>query len=604
MIGVSSLSYSESGGNIISVTLEGDLRLHDGYTGSILNKCQVHNGQAWSVDIDSQHQLIAVGTGMPIPQIRFFKLSNLVPWAHVSGFKGIVYDIHFSFDGAAIIASEGPPKGDRLSLIPLKTLWCDSKPNPGTTDMPSFIHFEKPSAEVTIKDMCKALKTYKIERTGSLEGTIDLFEQAEWLEHHQGWIHTSTWSSDGRLVVSGDKEGFAIIWDILTRQPKYKWRAHRSPINSSCFHPNNISIVLGSDDGTMSHWLIKHDDQSLYRLKTISTNKQPINALNVSSDGNYVVFGTRDGYIVVWDLFNHKEVIKANLGSEITSIAFSPTGKRVACGDSNGSVHVFEIENVKTCPPILTPRFQDNGLTVRCPYCSEKSSEDVFEIDVDDWQYVVENNCPRCGQKLIINNVLGISFDEAQLYERDSHIIIAILWVLFAHLNQAIVKANNNLIEEDDVTFPLTILNKMLKLKSLSNHEKEAILQTANYITSYKTKSIGAQILTEFEKRIKLLALKLREGNLNQSVQVIEALQGIELLLANRKISSIRAELTKLLYNFPSSEYLYNTDIRLKSFMSILREMIFQGEPHEGKLELMLKRLMIFSRLMVSSTPF
>lgn len=50
------------------------------------------------------------------------------------------------------------------------------------------------------------------------------------LRGHKAAIHAATFIRQNERLVTGDSEGFVVLWDLTIMRPKAVWRAHESAI--------------------------------------------------------------------------------------------------------------------------------------------------------------------------------------------------------------------------------------------------------------------------------------------------------------------------------------------------------------------------------------
>lgn len=65
-------------------------------------------------------------------------------------------------------------------------------------------------------------------------------------------------------------------------------------------------------------------------------------AVAVTPDGRRTVSGANDRTLKVWDLESGRARLLYWNDAAITSLALSPDGRTLACGDSQGRVWIFE----------------------------------------------------------------------------------------------------------------------------------------------------------------------------------------------------------------------------------------------------------------------
>ena len=83
-------------------------------------------------------------------------------------------------------------------------------------------------------------------------------------------------------------------------------------------------------------------------LKTLTGHLTVVTCVKFSPDGKYLLSGSGDGEIKLWDAATWKEVKTFSGGyGYILCAAFSPDGKYIAAGTANGIIKLWEVETQK-----------------------------------------------------------------------------------------------------------------------------------------------------------------------------------------------------------------------------------------------------------------
>jgi len=130
---------------------------------------------------------------------------------------------------------------------------------------------------------------------------------------------------------------------------------HADSVSSVSFSPDGKRIASGSSDKTVKLW----NAESGQLLKIIY-NAGSVSSVCFSPDGkliasNYIeidwamsdVWNNNDRAIKLWNADNGELVKTLSDDDYVTSISFSPDGKRIVSGNNNNSLRLWDIETGK-----------------------------------------------------------------------------------------------------------------------------------------------------------------------------------------------------------------------------------------------------------------
>ncbi len=165
----------------------------------------------------------------------------------------------------------------------------------------------------------------------------------------------------GEVAVSSSTEGKAHVWTAALDKPA-RTVTLTTPIRALAITPDGKQLATGGEDGTV----YLHETGSGKEARKLPGHGDWVTALAYSADGKLLAAGTQDGKIFVWEADSGKkrfavpsqappaakaEPPAANVPS---SLAFSPDGKQVMLGGSNGNLYGFDAANGKLART-LTP---------------------------------------------------------------------------------------------------------------------------------------------------------------------------------------------------------------------------------------------------------
>jgi len=160
------------------------------------------------------------------------------------------------------------------------------------------------------------------------------------------WVGSIALQSSGKLLAAATRSGTIIVGDVATGAEARRFPASR---------PLSWPIVRFSPDGTILAWAA-HTDIQLWDVQggdidVLRGAATKIEDLAFSGDGNTLAVAGADGTVQIFDLAKRRvaSVCKGD-GPAIRAIAYALDG-RVAAGDKQGTLYLFESSNRGTRVP-------------------------------------------------------------------------------------------------------------------------------------------------------------------------------------------------------------------------------------------------------------
>ncbi|PPQ87633.1 hypothetical protein CVT25_011473, partial [Psilocybe cyanescens] len=175
-------------------------------------------------------------------------------------------------------------------------------------------------------------------------------------ENLDGIVNSVAFSPDGNYIVSGSAGDLVCVWDAKSGEQLHRLQGHIHWVRSVAFSPDGNYIVSGSDDKLVCVWDAKLDKQ-LHELQghTHWLDKQLhelqghthwVISVAFSSDGNYIVSGSADNLVCVWDAKSGEQLHKLKGHTDrVNSVAFSPDSNYIASGSNDKSVCVWNAKS-------------------------------------------------------------------------------------------------------------------------------------------------------------------------------------------------------------------------------------------------------------------
>jgi WD40 repeat protein len=160
----------------------------------------------------------------------------------------------------------------------------------------------------------------------------------------------TTINKNSKLALTKSKNLLDITKKILDKKeliqtfqfkPFLMEKGHTSSASSIAISPDGKYIVSGSGDNTIKIW----DFKTAKCLNTLEEHTRNIHSIAISPDGKYIVSGSFDNTIKIWD-FKTAKCLNTLEGhtSWVISIAISLDGKYIVSGSSDNTIKIWDFK--------------------------------------------------------------------------------------------------------------------------------------------------------------------------------------------------------------------------------------------------------------------
>ena len=160
------------------------------------------------------------------------------------------------------------------------------------------------------------------------------------LKDHTSAVTEYVFSTNSKLLVSGNRDGTIILWDINTGDQRKSLTGPAKSIGALTFSTDGKTLVSGSGN-EIRLWEVNTGKpiSSLDAVKNVAT-------VALSRDGRTLASGTEDGQVQVWNLVPTAQIHATFTGhrGSVYVLMFSPDGKTLASGGSDGTILLWDME--------------------------------------------------------------------------------------------------------------------------------------------------------------------------------------------------------------------------------------------------------------------
>ena len=153
-------------------------------------------------------------------------------------------------------------------------------------------------------------------------------------------VTSVAFSPDGKLLVSGDNDKTARIWDAVSGR-ELRRLAHDDGVSTVAFHPAGTYVATGSKDATARVWDTA-TGREVFRVK----HQEEVRKVAFSPEGRYLAAISTSGGISISDVNKRAERRRWSLGTAGLGLAFNSAGTRLATASAEYAA-VWDVETGK-----------------------------------------------------------------------------------------------------------------------------------------------------------------------------------------------------------------------------------------------------------------
>lgn len=190
-------------------------------------------------------------------------------------------------------------------------------------------------------------------------------------------VFRATFSPDGRYVLStasGTDDGKARLWETSTGQLVHEYQSTLGPMNGLDFSPDGNYIIADGGDNIVHIW----DTQTGKELRQLIGHTGVIFTEVFSPDGKYIATASVDNTARLWD-FRTGQELRRFIGhtAVVENVAFSPDGKHIVTSSDDGTAILWDVDYHTTMDYLCSVLLRDftekeraqYGITDTTPTC-------------------------------------------------------------------------------------------------------------------------------------------------------------------------------------------------------------------------------------------
>ena len=173
------------------------------------------------------------------------------------------------------------------------------------------------------------------------------------IKKHTDWITALSFTSDGKMLVSGDRQGGLSVWETSSGTEMFSLTSLKGGV-TSIVSPGPQTCITAGEDGTVKLWDLREGKE----IKSWEAHKGGTLSVAFSPDGRMVTSG-RDKVVRLWK--NDGTKLKEFEPFADVALSAAISGNNVVAGDWTGVIRVWNPDGKRLAeltpnPPMLAER--------------------------------------------------------------------------------------------------------------------------------------------------------------------------------------------------------------------------------------------------------
>jgi WD40 repeat protein len=157
---------------------------------------------------------------------------------------------------------------------------------------------------------------------------------------HHSWVLSLAFAPDGKTLAAGTSEYTIVLWDVESGRRLHSLKTAFKDVMHLAFGGGGRVLVAASTDGRVTAW----DTDTWLRIREFDTIRA--RSLAFSPDGALMAMGGLRQILLLDLVSGDRFAWLASPSGLYTSLAFTPDGAALAAGLSDGTLAVWQIDEV------------------------------------------------------------------------------------------------------------------------------------------------------------------------------------------------------------------------------------------------------------------
>ncbi|KAL1712296.1 WD40-repeat-containing domain protein [Schizophyllum commune] len=187
--------------------------------------------------------------------------------------------------------------------------------------------------------------------SGSVDNTLRLWNPVTGQQvcrplcGQKDWIMAVSFSRDSMSIASCSTDGSVWLWEVHTQLQTHELEGRRGCARSIAWSPTGGFLVSGSYDGIIQIW----DTYTGKQMgEPLTGHTGPVQSVSFSPDGRHIMSKSDDLTVRIWNVQTRQQVCVALQGHKdwINSVSLTADGKHIVSGSDDGTIRVWDFRKL------------------------------------------------------------------------------------------------------------------------------------------------------------------------------------------------------------------------------------------------------------------
>ncbi len=156
---------------------------------------------------------------------------------------------------------------------------------------------------------------------------------------HSARVTDLAFTPDGKKLYSAAEDGYIKVWDTVTGELSYEWKAYEAAIRTITFDPGKNRLYTTADDPEIRIWTPSGE-----LIQILSGHQGPVLDLELHPGGKLFATAGQDGLVILWSSDNGTSKRLRSTGQGLNALVFHNQEDQLFLARKDGLIELINFE--------------------------------------------------------------------------------------------------------------------------------------------------------------------------------------------------------------------------------------------------------------------